>query len=216
MGNLGNPSSFGQQREPGRMAALTAVALLHVGAVYAVAHWGFDRDRPEITAPFQVAFITSAEQVMAETPPLPTPMPEFTPVEVFIEQPEIELPRFEESTAITAAVQPAPKAAPASSAPQPKMVSSVEYLEPLRPRYPPTSRRMREEGTVVLLVLVDEKGQASRVQVRDSSGYPRLDRAAEEAVQCARFKPYVEDGRAQPALVLIPVEFSLNTRVARS
>jgi protein TonB len=207
-------SSFGRERDPGRIATISVVTALHLGAVYAIAHWGFDIDRPVLTRPLQVSIIATEDRV--ESDPRPLPMPDLAlPTMVQIEAPLIDLPRFDDAPTITVAYKPEPASAPVAKAAEPKLVSTVEYLEPLRPKYPPTSRRMREEGTVVLLVLVDEKGRASRIEVRDSSGHPRLDRAAQEAVHCARFKPYMEAGRAQPALVLIPVEFSLTTRVAQ-
>jgi protein TonB len=209
---MNTSSSFGRERDPGRIATLVAVGVLHAGAVYSVAHWGFDIDRPVFTLPFQVAIVATEE---VESEPHPLPAPDLTPPVVRIERPLIDLPRFDDAPTITVAFKPEPTVAPVAAAAQPKLVSTVEYLEPLRPRYPPTSRRLREEGTVLLLVLVDEKGRASRVEIRDSSGHPRLDRAAEEAAHCARFKPYIEDGQARPAMVLIPVEFSLTTRVAR-
>ena len=55
------------------------------------------------------------------------------------------------------------------------------------PTYPPTSRRLGEEGTVRLKVLVDERGRARDVQVAKSSGFARLDEAAMTAVRKWRF-----------------------------
>jgi TonB family protein len=42
-----------------------------------------------------------------------------------------------------------------------------------------------------------------------SSGHPRLDQAAKEAVALALFKPYVSGGIARAAIAMIPIEFSL-------
>lgn len=109
---------------------------------------------------------------------------------------------------------PARSAAPAQKAPsetgEPKLVASVEYLREPSPRYPAQSRRLREQGLVVLRVLIDERGEACSIQVETSSGHARLDRAAQEAVARAAFRPYMEDGLPRRAVVLIPIEFSLN------
>lgn len=89
------------------------------------------------------------------------------------------------------------------------IISEVEYLrEPLL-HYPGASRRLREQGTVLLRVLIDEAGRASRIDVYRSSGFTRLDEAACRAVREAQFKPYVANGRGQAAVVLVPIEFSL-------
>ncbi len=102
---------------------------------------------------------------------------------------------------------PAPAAATAEKVPM--TVSSVEYLQPPKPEYPPMAKRAGEQGKVVLRVLVDEKGQPERVDVRDSAGYPKLDEAARQAVLRASFRPHLEDGRAVPVYVLVPISFNL-------
>lgn len=96
-----------------------------------------------------------------------------------------------------------------------RQVASVEYLREPEPRYPAHSRKLREQGLVVLRVLIDERGRPCDVQIETSSGHQRLDHAAREAIARAEFRPYVEDGVARRALVLIPIEFSLNRNPAR-
>lgn len=51
------------------------------------------------------------------------------------------------------------------------------------PNYPYESQRDKEQGTVVLLLEVDESGKPSSVTVKESSGYWRLDRAAADWVK---------------------------------
>jgi protein TonB len=91
-----------------------------------------------------------------------------------------------------------------------RSMSEVAYLEPPAPRYPLESKRAREEGLVILKVLIDESGHASSIHVFRSSGHPRLDEAACHAVQRARFKPYLDGGIARTAIAMVPVEFSLH------
>jgi protein TonB len=112
------------------------------------------------------------------------------------------------STAITVITQPASPARPAVGVPQ--LVSEVEYVVAPQPGYPSVSRRLREQGLVVLRVLVDERGQAQQLTIHESSGHERLDNAALQAVARAAFKPYVANGLAQRVYVLIPIEFALN------
>lgn len=61
----------------------------------------------------------------------------------------------------------------------------------------------------MLRVLVDSGGKADTIEVSTSSGYPRLDEAAVQAVRRAKFQPYLEGQRAVPVWVLIPIAFNL-------
>ena len=90
----------------------------------------------------------------------------------------------------------------------PPVVESVEYVRPPKPAYPIESSRRREHGAVLLRVLVDALGRPAQIQVEHSSGFERLDAAARDAVQKALFRPYEVNGVAQPAQVLIPIEFT--------
>ena len=87
--------------------------------------------------------------------------------------------------------------------------ADVQMLHTPPPRYPPQSRRMREEGTVVLRILVNESGYPSDVQVEEASGFPRLDQAGIAAVKRWRFSPACQNGKAVSGWVLVPLNFSL-------
>lgn len=89
----------------------------------------------------------------------------------------------------------------------PPMVEEIDYVRPPAPVYPRESQRSRERGTVLLRVLVDALGHPAQIQIERSSGYARLDDAARAAVQKALFRPHEVNGVAQPAQVLIPIEF---------
>jgi TonB family protein len=53
----------------------------------------------------------------------------------------------------------------------------------LIPNYPYASRKLGEEGVVVLLVTIDKNGRVVKSQIKESSGYSRLD---QEAIRTAR------------------------------
>ena len=95
------------------------------------------------------------------------------------------------------------------SAPKLVSASAVRYARAPAPLFPAQSRRLGEEGEVVLKVLVDVEGRPAQVLVVRSSGYARLDDAAVQAMKAALFKPYVEDGRALSVWVQTPVAFQL-------
>lgn len=163
-------------------------------------------------APLTATFVSLAE---------PTPRRELPQVSVVTPQPIVQVPELPlieiptdvpaTSRAITVPVQAAPPpATQAEDRSTPKLVSTVEYVREPSPRYPPQSRRLREQGLVVLRVVIDERGEASSIEIETSSGHARLDDAARDAVLRAAFRPYVEDGEPRRALVLIPIEFALN------
>ncbi|MFN4022457.1 MAG: energy transducer TonB [Hydrogenophilus thermoluteolus] len=85
----------------------------------------------------------------------------------------------------------------------------ASYLNNPPPDYPTASRRLGEEGTVIIRALIEEDGHASIVQVEKSSGYLRLDRAAEEAVKKWKFKPGKKNGVPVAMWHLIPIKFEL-------
>jgi protein TonB len=78
------------------------------------------------------------------------------------------------------------------------------------PRYPWTARAQGYQGRVVLSVWVSAEGDADRLAVVKSSGYPLLDRAAVDAVQRWRFQPARRAGLDTGSLVQVPVVFRLD------
>jgi protein TonB len=99
----------------------------------------------------------------------------------------------------------------ASKAPAPVTAPRFDaaYLNNPRPEYPRMARRLGEHGRVLLNVFVNSAGLAETVEVRTSSGYARLDRAAREAVQNWKFVPARRGEEAVGAWVIVPVNFVL-------
>ena len=83
------------------------------------------------------------------------------------------------------------------------------YLKNPAPAYPPMSRRLGDEGRVVLRVLVEADGRPGEVTIKTSSGFPRLDQAAEDAVRRWKFVPARQGDEAVRAAVLVPIVFNL-------
>jgi protein TonB len=101
---------------------------------------------------------------------------------------------------------PTPVAAPPTVQPA---SFDADYLDNPAPSYPPLSRRLGEQGGVLLRVLVTRDGSAEQVLLVRSSGYARLDTAAMEAVRRWRFLPARQGDRTIQDWVLVPVNFSL-------
>lgn len=77
------------------------------------------------------------------------------------------------------------------------------------PEYPRYSRRHGEEGLVMLMITVDERGRGGEIEVIGSSGYRRLDDAAVQALKRARFHPAERGGSPFPTVKKIAIRFSL-------
>jgi protein TonB len=69
--------------------------------------------------------------------------------------------------------------------------------------------RRRQQGAVLLSVKVSAQGRALRVQVKESSGFPLLDRAAVHAVQNWEFEPARLGRVAVDSETEVPVRFQL-------
>jgi protein TonB len=83
----------------------------------------------------------------------------------------------------------------------------ADYLHNPAPAYPAQSRRLKEEGTVLLLVRVSVEGAPLSVEIRNSSGFERLDEAGLQAVRQWRFVPAKRGSENVAASVLVPIQF---------
>lgn len=77
------------------------------------------------------------------------------------------------------------------------------------PVYPAASRRLREVGTVVLRVELDEQGLVAGTRVEASSGFESLDYAAQLAVKVWRCEPPRRNGQPVRAVARQPFHFVL-------
>jgi protein TonB len=104
-----------------------------------------------------------------------------------------------------------PASAGASSQAEPVTLPShsAAYLNNPPPAYPAISKRLGEQGRVVVRVLIDEQGRPQQAQLQTESGYARLDRAALDAVMGWRFVPGQRGGKAQAMWFSVPITFDL-------
>jgi len=87
-------------------------------------------------------------------------------------------------------------------------VSAPALIFKVEPEYSEEARKAKFQGTVVLFVIVDEKGQPRELKVVRPLGLG-LDEKAIEAVQKWRFKPGVKDGKPVPVQATVEVNFRL-------
>jgi len=85
----------------------------------------------------------------------------------------------------------------------------AQGLDNPKPPYPLISRRLNEEGRVVLNVCVSLSGLVEKLKLEKTSGYQRLDHIAIETVKKWKFIPAKHQDRDINACYLLPVQFIL-------
>jgi protein TonB len=149
-----------------------------------------------------------------DEPPPPPPVDVPPPV---VPPPLIELPAFEgPSNAISAQVKETPRPQPQTPARQvqitpPSLRAKGDRIQAaIDACYPSASRRLSEEGRVVVTVTVGADGKAGTTTVTQSSGFPRLDSAASQCVlRRLPFNPGKRDGQAVESQASLPIVFKL-------
>lgn len=216
-----------------RTARLALVAGLHV----MLAAWALDTpfERPADVAPLRMdvrTVVLPAQQLRERPqpevqppkprvqPPKPVPQAVARPV-VPRAAPEIlaaaptAAPAVEHARSnFTVASQPPAQAKeeiPPASAPVTAARFDADYLQNPAPAYPPLSRKLREEGKALLLVQVSARGEAESVQIKQGSGFFRLDEAAVNAVRKWRFIPARRGTESVASSVVVPVVFRLDS-----
>ena len=141
----------------------------------------------------------AAPEAADVTPPVPSP-----PVSTSADAANLAASASSPSAPSTSAAR---DAQPASALPR----FDADYLRNPAPAYPPLSRRLREQGKVLLRVVVRADGLPDCVELRRSSGSARLDEAALEAVRTWRFVPARNGETPITATVIVPIVFSLDS-----
>lgn len=209
-----------------RRALVGSVVLVHLAAGWALLQIGTRPEVPSQPAPIAVQWIalpapapvappppsTRPSPRPPATPPLVTaaPRPQPTPTTAPAPTPVAEAPAA--PAPVTAPAPPAPPAPPVAAAPAGPVAlpaSALRYVTMPRLVYPAAARRLGETGTALVRVVVDVNGLPREVTLHQSSGHPRLDQAALDAMRGARFQPYRVDGKAVEAVAIAPLAFQL-------
>jgi periplasmic protein TonB len=170
--------------------------------------------RPADPPPTVVDILNKIPEVVQQIPDLPKPLkhqthpviPHPAPIE---QKPEVPI--------TVGASKPTPPAVPGPANVDSRAETHMDvaptalaYATRTRVDYPIEARRRREQGTVVLRVLVGVDGVPQIVEIESSSGSSRLDTAARNAVRNWSFRPGTRDGVAQSAWARIPIAFDLS------
>ena len=154
---------------------------------------------PKVVAP---AVVRKTETLPPPPMPLaiadPTPAPQ-APVGV------VAAPKALAPLTAPVAATPAPVAAPKVELPS----SDADYLQNPKPSYPAMSKRLGEQGKVVVRVLIGVDGVVQKAEIRQSSGFERLDQAALMTAQRWRYVPGKRGGVAEAMWFNVPINFVL-------
>lgn len=188
-----------------RSGPAIAVIGLHVLII-----WGLVVSMGIVPAP---KFIAPAQAVFIDEP-MSEPEEEIKPV-----KPEIDMAPLEETVPElqieeivappTEVAMPASENAIAANTMEAGAAQQLKTTNRVEPVYPATSRRLGEEGTTRLRVMVDESGRPRDVQVQASSGFARLDQAAIEAVKRWRFVAATDGTRSVSSWTQVAITFKL-------
>lgn len=204
------------------LISLLLVAGLHLGALAAIVLSKSEPTPVEIIQPTIQGVIVMAEPEPAPPPPAPLPPPpppEKKPEPTPKPKPK-PLPKAPPSERAVKAPEPEPTPAPAVAQPAEATPAAPAPVLPPRadagqisnpaPAYPSLSRRLREEGLVVLEILIRADGSVGEIKLKASSGFKRLDEAAINAVKRWRYQPATQGGIAIDFWYEQPVEFNLH------
>jgi len=130
---------------------------------------------------------------------------------LFADDPEVAVALAAAPQQLTSALPATP---PQPSVPQhgegvPAQMSSIAYAHNPKPTYPREARRKRQEGVVVLRVIVGVDGRPLSVNVHTSSGHRLLDQAALRSVKRWRFRPATIGAMSVQGTVDVPIRFFL-------
>ena len=115
-----------------------------------------------------------------------------------------------EAVAVAAKTKTATKAAEPEPAATPPVASANKAVNKA-PLYPSLSRRLKEQGTVYLQVLVLKNGKVGQLKLKQSSGFARLDQSALNAVRGWTYQPALKLGQPIDYWFVQPVVFNLNS-----
>ena len=197
-----------QNQAPGRVASrykgLVLVLGIHIAFFWALYSGLIQNISKVIQAPVEAVLLEEPEKP-PEPPPPPPPKKVQPPP--FVPPPDLPVT---ESPTPSAAISsfsrdpkpveaPPPKPAAPVEAPKPrdpiKTPAVVNASQCEKPEYPSTSRKLEEQGTVLLRFLVDVNGTVTDSAIAQSSGFKRLDEAARAALSKCQFKPATSDGQ---------------------
>ncbi|MBC7918470.1 MAG: energy transducer TonB [Rhodoferax sp.] len=207
---------------------VVTVLLLHVAAIWALQS-GLMRKVVDLIVPAEVIVEMASPEEAAREKAQPrieqqaTPTPQRTQVAqpvpqlLAVNQPnpvaaeQVYLPAPVTAPSTHANNTPAASPSPTVAAPSALVLPSTDadYLNNPKPPYPPLSKRLNEQGKVVVRTLIGVDGTAQQAEIKQSSGFDRLDEAARATALRWRYVPGKRAGVAEAMWFNVPFTFEL-------
>lgn len=209
-----------------RIVVLAVVLVAHAAAIWALARSESGRRLLAEAVPLMVSLVQPDRPPPEKPrvqPPAPRPRPQ-APAPILQAAPSEAPAVFEAPPARPVPVPPPSAPVVPATAPVPPVVAApapvqepvvppsfnAAYLNNPPPEYPRNARRNREQGRVIVRVMVNEAGRPERIELGESSGSQLLDRAALDVVRQWHFVPARRGQVPVSAWVLVPIIFRLD------
>ena len=194
------PYGSAAQASPQRMISIVLVALIHLGAIYALATGLAQNLYKKTVQEFKAEVIPPKQEVVKPPPPPPPELQK--PPPPFVPPPDIVI-QTEAAPSNTITVQ---SKVSTPTPPPPKPVAPAGITSPVLEAggagkcessyYPPIAVRLNQTGTTTVAVHVGADGGVESVSLVNSSGHDSLDQAAIKCINAAwHYKPAMQNGQ---------------------
>ena len=222
------PTLSRAQRTP---LIVSGVVMLHIFVLWAFQQGLLHRAYEVIVSTDLMAEFTAPEpppklapppppKLLPKPEPAPKNLPAFVPAPALVAAPapaELVSTAAPTANSPTVAVPASPAASStpavvAAPAAPPKVElpsSDAQYLQNPKPAYPAMSKRMGEQGKVVVHVLIGADGLPQKAEIKQSSGFDRLDKAALSTVMAWKYVPGKRGGVPEAMWFYVPINFVL-------
>ncbi len=201
--------SYHTQKSTGqRSFGLLFVVIFHVILIYGLASGLAGDLSSKVAEVLQTKVVEEVkpDEVVEPPPPPPDtkiPPPDFVPPPSFDFVPDAPV----NSTAIQAVQHATPKPVEPSTMTEAKAAGKGFSIA----EYPPASQRLGEVGSVTMNIYVSADGKVADVQLKESSGFERLDQAAIKHVQRSwKFIPCMQGDKPMPCWTQKKMTFRLD------
>lgn len=213
-------------RQQRHLLIASSVVLFHIAAIW-VLQTGLVRQALEAVVPVNILseFLEPPKPKVESPPPPPKPVhvvqrqtaPPPMPLAIADPTPAPDAPTGVAPPPVPQPLPPmttpaatTPTPAPAPPGPLIELPSSdADYLHNPRPVYPARSRRLGEQGKVIVRVLIGVDGLAQKAEIRQSSGFEQLDEAALNTVKNWRYVPGKRAGVVEAMWFNVPINYVL-------
>jgi len=218
------PSSrYGDRKSPSWII-IGFVLVFHALLIAALLHARHQMQRREEARLSVVNLTPPAPPPMEEAPTPPPSKPQVAAPAPLVQVPTLAIPQIatapippppvSSGPAVIAPVAPVSIAAPAPPSVMQGGDLSSQMVSGKPPRYPIESRRKREQGTVVLTLMLGLDGAVETIAIARSSGFSRLDDAARDAVRRWRWRPMIQQGQPVKVKGIVEIPFILQINAA--